>query len=68
MREIIKNKEQRLDILKRLSNGELTPDQADKLLNNISKQMLVEIIRQYQRSCEIMHVNKIDAKSFVDHL
>lgn len=29
-------------------------------------EQLVSFLRQYQKSCEIMHVNKIDAKNFVE--
>ena len=28
-------------------------------------EQLVSFLRQYQKACEIMHVNKIDAKNFV---
>jgi len=29
-------------------------------------EQLVSFLRQYQKACEIMHVNKIDAKNFVE--
>ena len=29
-------------------------------------EQLVSFLLQYQKSCEIMHVNKIDAKNFVE--
>ena len=29
-------------------------------------EQLVSFLRQYQKICEIMHVNKIDAKNFVE--
>lgn len=29
-------------------------------------EQLVSLLRQYQKACEIMHVNKIDAKNFVE--
>jgi hypothetical protein len=31
-------------------------------------EQLVAFLRQYQKACEIMHVNKIDAKDFVEHI
>lgn len=40
---------------------------ANDVLNNQSQsKQLVSFLRQYQKSCDIMHVNKIDAKNFVD--
>lgn len=29
-------------------------------------EQLVSFLREYQKACEIMHVNKIDAKNFVE--
>lgn len=29
-------------------------------------EQLVSFLRQYQKTCEILHVNKIDAKNFVE--
>ena len=30
-------------------------------------EQLIGFLKDYQKSCEIMHVNKIDAKNFVEH-
>ena len=30
-------------------------------------EQLIGFLKDYQKSCEIMHVSKIDAKNFVEH-
>lgn len=30
-------------------------------------EQLIGFLKDYQKSCELMHVNKIDAKNFVEH-
>ena len=30
-------------------------------------EQLIGFLKDYQKSCELMHVSKIDAKNFVDH-
>jgi len=30
-------------------------------------EQLIGFLKDYQKSCELLHVNKIDAKNFVEH-
>jgi hypothetical protein len=30
-------------------------------------EQLIGFLKDYQKSCELMHVNKIDAKNFIEH-
>ena len=42
-------------------------DASIEKLNTVERsKQLVSFLRQYQKACEIMHVNKIDAKNFVE--
>jgi hypothetical protein len=48
-------------VLKKLDKALTIPDVVGQ------SEQLVSFLRQYQKTCEIMHVNKINAKDFVGH-
>lgn len=64
-------KEEILQIASDLREGFITSSEAKEQLLVLfgvvgQSESLVSFLRQYQNACEIMHVNKIDAKNFVE--
>ena len=51
---------------------QITPEEARQQVLDLfavmqRSEQLIGFLKDYQKSCELMHVNKIDAKNFVEH-
>ena len=61
-----------LKIFKDLKEGKLSLELAEQRVLDLfavmqRSEQLIGFLKDYQKSCELIHVNKIDAKNFVEH-